>query len=84
MRRRRFELCNGCYSAATAGRRDRNNHAGAPDRGDADAGTAIDDVIDILFGPLIFRRMTGHYALSEAHARQLAATALRGLLSDTA
>ncbi|WP_269085953.1 hypothetical protein [Mycolicibacterium peregrinum] len=41
-------------------------------------------MIDILFGPLIFRRMTGHYALSEAHARQLAATALRGLLSDTA
>lgn len=53
------------------------------DRGDADAGTAIDDVIDILFGPLIFRRMTGHYALTEEHARQLAATALRGLLPNT-
>ncbi|MCA4724316.1 TetR/AcrR family transcriptional regulator [Mycolicibacterium fortuitum] len=52
------------------------------DRGEADAGTAIDDVIDILFGPLIFRRMTGHYALTEGHARQLAATALRGLLPD--
>lgn len=52
------------------------------DRGEADAGTAIDDVIDILFGPLIFRRMTGHYALTEEHARQLAATALRGLLPD--
>ncbi|MFV8171395.1 TetR/AcrR family transcriptional regulator [Mycolicibacterium peregrinum] len=53
------------------------------DRGDADAGTAIDDVIDILFGPLIFRRMTGHYALTDEHARQLAATALRGLLPNT-
>ncbi|WP_282680421.1 hypothetical protein [Mycolicibacterium fortuitum] len=39
-------------------------------------------MIDILFGPLIFRRMTGHYPLTEEHARQLAATALRGLLPD--
>ncbi|QRY53315.1 TetR/AcrR family transcriptional regulator [Mycolicibacterium septicum] len=53
------------------------------DRGDADADIAIDDVIDILFGPLIFRRMTGHCALTEEHARRLAATALRGLLPDT-
>lgn len=53
------------------------------DRGDADADIAIDDVIDILFGPLIFRRMTGHCALTEAHARRLAATALRGLLPHT-
>lgn len=52
-------------------------------RDDADAGIAIDDVIDILFGPLIFRRMTGHYALTEEHARCLAETALRGLLPDT-
>ncbi len=50
------------------------------DRGDADADIAIDDVIDILFGPLIFRRMTGHYSLTEKHARRLAETALRGLL----
>ncbi|MBN3512334.1 TetR/AcrR family transcriptional regulator C-terminal ligand-binding domain-containing protein [Mycolicibacterium septicum] len=48
-------------------------------RDDADADIAIDDVIDILFGPLIFRRMTGHYALTEEHARRLAETALRGL-----
>jgi AcrR family transcriptional regulator len=53
-------------------------------RGDADPGLAIDDVIDILFGPLIFRRMTGHYALTEQHARQLAKTALRGLLGPSA
>lgn len=50
------------------------------DRGDADADVAIDDVIDILFGPLIFRRLSGHYALTEEHARRLAETALRGLL----
>lgn len=53
------------------------------ERGDADADIAIDDVIDILFGPLIFRRMTGHCALTEEHARRLAATALRGLLPHT-
>ncbi|BDY29204.1 TetR/AcrR family transcriptional regulator [Mycolicibacterium mageritense] len=51
-------------------------------RGDADANIAIDDVIDILFGPLIFRRMTGHYTLTEEHARRLAETALRGLLPE--
>ncbi|WP_242671539.1 TetR/AcrR family transcriptional regulator [Mycobacterium syngnathidarum] len=52
-------------------------------RGDADAAIAIDDVIDILFGPLIFRRLTGHCALTEAHARRLAETALQGLMRDT-
>ncbi|MGW4096340.1 TetR-like C-terminal domain-containing protein [Mycobacterium sp. NPDC004974] len=50
------------------------------ERGDADADIAIDDVIDILFGPLIFRRMTGHCVLTEENARRLARTALRGLL----
>ncbi|OCB11167.1 hypothetical protein A5717_20905 [Mycolicibacterium porcinum] len=50
------------------------------DRGDADADIAIDDVIDILFGPLIFRRLSDHYALTEEHARRLARTALSGLL----
>lgn len=54
------------------------------DRGDANADIAIDDVIDILFGPLIFRRMTGHCALTEGHARRLAETALRGLVPTTA
>lgn len=54
------------------------------DRGDANADIAIDDVIDILFGPLIFRRMTGHCALTESHARRLAETALRGLVPTIA
>lgn len=51
-------------------------------RGDiAQADVAIDDVIDLLFGPLIFRRMTGHCPLTEEHARRLAEVALGGLLS---
>ncbi|BBX24332.1 hypothetical protein MTER_37430 [Mycolicibacter terrae] len=49
-------------------------------RGDIDADVAVDDVIDLLFGPLIFRRMTGHCPLTEEHARRLAAAALRGVL----
>ena len=50
------------------------------ERGDAEPNLAVDDVIDILFGPLIFRRMTGHYDLTDEHAERLARTALRGLL----
>jgi AcrR family transcriptional regulator len=54
----------------------------ALDRGDADPSVAVDDVIDILFGPLIFRRMTGHLPLTEENARRHAATALRSLLAQ--
>ncbi|WP_409436108.1 TetR/AcrR family transcriptional regulator [Mycobacterium sp. SMC-14] len=50
-------------------------------RGDVDAGIAIDDVIDLLFGPLIFRRMSGHCPLTEEHARRLADVALRSALA---
>jgi AcrR family transcriptional regulator len=53
----------------------------AVDRGEVDPAIAVDDVIDILFGPLIFRRFTGHYPLTEEHARALAETALKGLLA---
>jgi AcrR family transcriptional regulator len=52
-------------------------------RGEADPGLDFNDVIDILFGPLIFRRMTGHYALTDEHARRLAEAALRGLLGPS-
>ncbi len=52
----------------------------ALDRGDGDPAIPVDDVIDILFGPLIFRRLTGHYELTDEHAATLAASALRGLL----
>lgn len=50
-------------------------------RGDVDADIAIDDVIDLLFGPLIFRRMSGHCTLTEEHARRLADVALRSALA---
>jgi AcrR family transcriptional regulator len=53
------------------------------DRGDSDPAIPIDDVIDILFGPLIFRRLTGHYDLTDEHAASLAKTALAGLLPET-
>jgi AcrR family transcriptional regulator len=56
----------------------------AVDRGEVDPAIAVDDVIDILFGPLIFRRFTGHYPLTEEHARALAETALKGLLAPHA
>jgi len=56
----------------------------AVDRGEADPSIAVDDVIDILFGPLIFRRLTGHYTLTEHHARALAGTALKSLLTADA
>ncbi|MFJ5265546.1 TetR/AcrR family transcriptional regulator [Streptomyces sp. NPDC088387] len=52
----------------------------ALDRGEVDPGIEVDDVIDMLFGPLVFRRLTGHCALSEDHARALARSALAGLL----
>ncbi|RLP76818.1 TetR/AcrR family transcriptional regulator [Mycetocola tolaasinivorans] len=55
----------------------------ALDRGDADPTIPIDDVIDILFGPLIFRRLTGHHPLDEASATTLARNALSGLLPAT-
>ncbi|MEU0948530.1 TetR/AcrR family transcriptional regulator [Streptomyces canus] len=52
----------------------------AVDRHEGDPALSVDDVIDILFGPLIFRRLTGHLALTEEHARRLAANALSGIL----
>ncbi|OMC07965.1 hypothetical protein A5735_02300 [Mycolicibacter heraklionensis] len=50
-------------------------------RGDVDADIAVDDIIDLLFGPLIFRRMSGHCPLTEDRARRLAEAALRGALT---
>ncbi|MFD1659029.1 hypothetical protein ACFSL4_12630 [Streptomyces caeni] len=49
-------------------------------RGEADPSVAVEDVIDLLFGPLVFRRLTVHYALTDKAAVSLARTALRGLL----
>ncbi len=55
----------------------------AVDRGDVDPSTRVDDAIDLLFGPLIFRRLSGHFELTEEHATALAHTALTGLLRLT-
>ncbi|MEU6347569.1 TetR/AcrR family transcriptional regulator [Streptomyces sp. NPDC046977] len=52
------------------------------DRGEADPAIPVDDVIDILFGPLIFRRLAGHYTLTDEHAATLADNALAGLLPN--
>ena len=52
----------------------------ARERGDVDPDISIDDVIDLLFGPLIFRLLTGHLDLTEENATRLAETALAGLL----
>jgi AcrR family transcriptional regulator len=52
----------------------------ARERGDVYLSLSIDDVIDILFGPLIFRLLTGHLDLTEENATRLAETALAGLL----
>lgn len=52
------------------------------ERGEVDTLIAVDDAIDILFGPLVFRRLTGHYGLTEPAATRLAQVALRGLLAE--
>jgi AcrR family transcriptional regulator len=52
------------------------------DRGDADPEAGIDDVIDLLFGPLVFRLLTGHRPLTDENASSLARCALDGLLAS--
>jgi AcrR family transcriptional regulator len=52
----------------------------ALDRGEADPAVSVGVVTDVLAGPLIFRRLAGHRALTEDEARQIAQTLLRGLL----
>jgi AcrR family transcriptional regulator len=52
----------------------------ALDRGEVDAGTDVEVAIDVLFGPLIFRLLSGHAPLTGAEAEAIAAAALRGLL----
>jgi AcrR family transcriptional regulator len=56
----------------------------ALDRGEADPAIDITEVIDILAGPLIFRRLAGHHALTEEAARNVARAVLRGLLRNPA
>ncbi|WP_020387671.1 TetR/AcrR family transcriptional regulator [Kribbella catacumbae] len=53
----------------------------ALDRGEVDPEITADTATDVLFGPLIFRLMTGHQALTQEQADALSSAALRGLLS---
>ena len=52
-------------------------------RGDIRAGIDVEIGIDVLFGPAIFRLMTGHAPLDPAAATAIAEAALDGLLSRT-
>jgi AcrR family transcriptional regulator len=54
----------------------------ALDRGEVDPAIDVDVAQDILFGPLIFRLLTGHAPLTAEQARQITDAALRGLLTD--
>jgi AcrR family transcriptional regulator len=50
-------------------------------RGEVDRETDIDLVIDVLFGPLVFRLMSGNTPFSGDQATALARTAMHGLLA---
>jgi AcrR family transcriptional regulator len=49
-------------------------------RGEVDPAVDADTATDLLFGPLIFRLMTGHRALSADEADKISSAALHGLL----
>ena len=49
------------------------------DRGEANPAVSIEEVIDILAGPLIFRRLAGHHPLGEDAAHKIARAVLYGL-----
>jgi hypothetical protein len=53
------------------------------ERGDVRADVDVDTATDLLFGPLLFRLMTGHRPLSEDAADAVTDAALRGLLPVT-
>ncbi|MET1075522.1 MAG: TetR/AcrR family transcriptional regulator [Umezawaea sp.] len=53
----------------------------ALERGEVDAEVDVETAIDMLFGPLIFRLLSGHAPLSPVEADALAAAALHGLLA---
>jgi len=52
------------------------------ERGDVRQEVDVDTATDLLFGPLLFRLMTGHLPLTAEGADAIAAAALRGLLHD--
>jgi AcrR family transcriptional regulator len=51
------------------------------DRGDVRPGVDPDTATDLLFGPLVFRLMTGHLPLTDEAAGAIADAALHGLLT---
>jgi tetracycline repressor-like protein len=50
------------------------------ERGDVRSDVDVDTATDLLFGPLLFRLMTGHRPLTEEAADAVTDTALHGLL----
>jgi AcrR family transcriptional regulator len=53
------------------------------DRGDVRPGVDVDTATDLLFGPLVFRLLTGHLPLTARGADAIADAALGGLLQRT-
>jgi len=51
-------------------------------RGDVRADVDVDTATDLLFGPLVFRLMTGHLPLTDDAAEVVARAALHGLLEE--
>ncbi|WP_285778794.1 TetR/AcrR family transcriptional regulator [Microtetraspora sp. NBRC 13810] len=51
-------------------------------RGETDPGIDVETAIDLLFGPLVFRLLTGHRELTPTQADNLAHAALNGLLRN--
>jgi AcrR family transcriptional regulator len=70
---REFFLAGRREAVATLWRR-------ALDRGEVRGEVDVEIATDLLFGPLIFRLMSGHAPLTEAEADAIAAAALGGLL----
>ena len=56
----------------------------ALDRGEVDPAVDVEVAQDVLFGPLIFRLLTGHAPFTEEQAAQIADAALDGLLAPAA
>jgi hypothetical protein len=52
------------------------------ERGDVRADVDVDTATDLLFGPLVFRLMTGHLPLTDDAAEAIARAALHGLLEE--
>jgi AcrR family transcriptional regulator len=53
------------------------------ERGDVRPGVDADTAIDLLFGPLVYRLLTGHLPLTDEGAAAVADAALHGLLTTT-